>query len=349
MSGPKRNPDRLNTIGVVVVGICGAVLVYVTIVRARGVLRERHLGDPDHGRLRRPGHRREVAADRPAEPDQRVRHQPAAGGGQARRGAADADLPGADRCRDEARRRGRQGRSGRARAGDRPLGQGHRAADLRPAQSCSRRPPRLATPAAPATPAAGCRQRSQPPARPLRRRPRHQAAPMVPTGAGTGPAPVGGAGPLDKPAAPGTPGHPTGPAPATANPPAAPAAGTPTERQWQVARSSRSPARSRRSALSAASVCSLRGPRWRWGHPPDQAAAPAPSAPPAAPDDEIPPPPPTFQAGGVTVDEHLGARVPLDARFRTQDGVPITLGEALGGGLPAILTFTIPTARCCAT
>src|SRR4029453_10329843 len=32
MSGPKRNPDRLNTIGVVGVGICGAVLVYVTIV-----------------------------------------------------------------------------------------------------------------------------------------------------------------------------------------------------------------------------------------------------------------------------------------------------------------------------
>ncbi|MBL9014650.1 MAG: hypothetical protein JNL83_10765 [Myxococcales bacterium] len=32
MSGPKRNPDSLNTIGIVVVGICGAVLVYVTIV-----------------------------------------------------------------------------------------------------------------------------------------------------------------------------------------------------------------------------------------------------------------------------------------------------------------------------
>jgi len=32
MSGPKRNPDRLNTIGIVVVGICAAVLVYVTIV-----------------------------------------------------------------------------------------------------------------------------------------------------------------------------------------------------------------------------------------------------------------------------------------------------------------------------
>ena len=32
MSGPHRNPDRLNTIGVVVIGVCGAVLVYVTIV-----------------------------------------------------------------------------------------------------------------------------------------------------------------------------------------------------------------------------------------------------------------------------------------------------------------------------
>jgi hypothetical protein len=32
MSGPKRNPDKLNTIGVVVVGVCGAVMVYVTIV-----------------------------------------------------------------------------------------------------------------------------------------------------------------------------------------------------------------------------------------------------------------------------------------------------------------------------
>ena len=32
MSGPKRNPDKINTIGIVVVGICGAVLVYVSIV-----------------------------------------------------------------------------------------------------------------------------------------------------------------------------------------------------------------------------------------------------------------------------------------------------------------------------
>ena len=31
MSGAKRNSDTLNTIGIVVVGVCGAVLVYVTI------------------------------------------------------------------------------------------------------------------------------------------------------------------------------------------------------------------------------------------------------------------------------------------------------------------------------
>jgi protein SCO1/2 len=59
----------------------------------------------------------------------------------------------------------------------------------------------------------------------------------------------------------------------------------------------------------------------------------------AAPDDEILAPPPTYQANGVTVDEHVGGRVPLDAKFRTQDGTPVTLGEVLRGELPAILTF----------
>lgn len=58
-----------------------------------------------------------------------------------------------------------------------------------------------------------------------------------------------------------------------------------------------------------------------------------------APDDDIPAPPATFQAGGVTVDEHVGARLPLDAAFRTQDGARVTLGEVLHGELPAILTF----------
>jgi len=32
MSGPKRNPDSINTIGIVVIGVCASVLVYVTIV-----------------------------------------------------------------------------------------------------------------------------------------------------------------------------------------------------------------------------------------------------------------------------------------------------------------------------
>jgi protein SCO1/2 len=59
----------------------------------------------------------------------------------------------------------------------------------------------------------------------------------------------------------------------------------------------------------------------------------------AAADEEILAPPPTYQANGVTVDEHLGGRVPLDAAFRTQDGTLVTLGQVLRGGLPAILTF----------
>jgi protein SCO1 len=58
-----------------------------------------------------------------------------------------------------------------------------------------------------------------------------------------------------------------------------------------------------------------------------------------APDDEIPPPPPTYKASSVNVEEHLGARVPLDARFRTLDGAVTTLGDVLRGELPAILTF----------
>ena len=58
-----------------------------------------------------------------------------------------------------------------------------------------------------------------------------------------------------------------------------------------------------------------------------------------APDDEILPPPPTYKASAVDVEEHLGARVPLDARFRTVDGTVVTLGEVLRGELPTILTF----------
>ncbi len=56
-------------------------------------------------------------------------------------------------------------------------------------------------------------------------------------------------------------------------------------------------------------------------------------------DDEIQPPAPTYKASGVAVDEHLGAHVPLDARFLTQDGKPVALGDVLTGELPTILTF----------
>lgn len=60
----------------------------------------------------------------------------------------------------------------------------------------------------------------------------------------------------------------------------------------------------------------------------------------AAAGDEILAPPPTYRGNDVTVVEKLGSRVPLDARFRQQDGNVVTLGEVLGqDALPTILTF----------
>lgn len=55
----------------------------------------------------------------------------------------------------------------------------------------------------------------------------------------------------------------------------------------------------------------------------------------------VPPPHPAYKATGVTVDEKLGARVPLDAKFRTHTGAIVTLGEVLAPSreLPTILTF----------
>jgi protein SCO1 len=61
-----------------------------------------------------------------------------------------------------------------------------------------------------------------------------------------------------------------------------------------------------------------------------------------SPSDVILAPPPTYKASGVTVDEHVGATIPLDAAFRTSDGTRVTLGELVtptGGELPTILTF----------
>jgi len=56
-------------------------------------------------------------------------------------------------------------------------------------------------------------------------------------------------------------------------------------------------------------------------------------------DDSVPTPPPTYKGNDVAVDEHLGAKVPLDAQFVTSDGKAVTLGDLLKGDLPTILTF----------
>lgn len=56
-------------------------------------------------------------------------------------------------------------------------------------------------------------------------------------------------------------------------------------------------------------------------------------------DDDVPAPPPTYKGNDVKVDEHLGAKVPLDAQFVTSEGKPVTLGDLLKGDLPTILTF----------
>jgi protein SCO1/2 len=68
-------------------------------------------------------------------------------------------------------------------------------------------------------------------------------------------------------------------------------------------------------------------------------ANPGEQAAPESAGDEILAPPPTFKGNDVTVDEKLGAKVPVDARFRDQDGKVVTLGELLAGELPTILTF----------
>src|SRR5262245_12425695 len=58
-----------------------------------------------------------------------------------------------------------------------------------------------------------------------------------------------------------------------------------------------------------------------------------------ASDEALIPTPPTYKGNGVVVDEHLGARIPLDAKFRTADGAIVTLGDVMRGELPVILTF----------
>lgn len=58
--------------------------------------------------------------------------------------------------------------------------------------------------------------------------------------------------------------------------------------------------------------------------------------------DDIAPAPPTYKANDVTVHERLGAKLPLDARFRTADGALVSLGDVLafaGNTMPTIVTF----------
>src|SRR5215475_5930386 len=208
MSGPKRNPDRLNTIGVVVVGICGAVLVYVTIV----ALEAFYVNDTSEI---------QTMADY---------------GGQ--------DTNAKSLRTEQLNRIGEYGTNPKPQA---------------PKANEAARPQTYRIPIDVAMKRVVEDAKADPGA-------------LVPA-----------FGKSDKATVLPIFGRPKLiPAPAAAAPPA-PAAGAgcargrhATERQWQVARSSRSPgrspgrspARSRRSARSAPSVCSLRGPRWRWGiHP----------------------------------------------------------------------------------
>jgi len=229
MSGPKRNPDRLNTIGVVVVGICGAVLVYVTIVALEAfyvndtseIQTMADYGGQDTGvrsmrteqvnRIAEYGTNPKPAAPKAGEaPRQQSYRVPI----------------------DVAMKLVVDGAKAHPEALVPAVGPSDKATVL-PIFGRPKLPPPPAAPAAPATPASGgaaAPAGATAGAAPAGAAPTGAgsgsatdlpAAPRVPTGAGTGPSPVGGAGALDKPATPGTPGNPTAAPPAKAPAPAA--------------------------------------------------------------------------------------------------------------------------------
>ena len=235
MSGPKRNPDKLNTIGVIVVGICGAVLVYVTIVALEAFYvndtseiqtmadyggqdtNARSLRAEQTNRIGEYGTNPRPAAAKPSE----------AAKPQTYRVPIDVAMKlivdGAKT--DPGGLIPSQGRSdrgtvlpifGRPKLTPPPAAPAP-AGGAAPAMPAGAAPgaatPGAAAPGAASGSAAGSAAAELP------------AAPLVPTGAGTGPSPVGGAGPLDKPSPPGTPRNPTVPSPAAA-PKAGPATGT---------------------------------------------------------------------------------------------------------------------------
>jgi hypothetical protein len=199
MSGPKRNPDRLNTIGIVVVGLCGAVLVYVTIVALQAfyvndtseIQTIADYGGQDTGakslrteQLNRIG---EYGSNpKPAAPK-----------------ANEAAKPQTYRVPvDVAMKLVVQGAKADASTLIPSVGRSDKGTVLpvfgRPKLIQAPATPAPAGGAAPA-PGAGSAATTLP------------AAPQVPTGTGSGPSPVGGAGPLDKAATPGTPENPSGP------------------------------------------------------------------------------------------------------------------------------------------
>jgi hypothetical protein len=204
MSGPKRNPDRLNTIGVVVVGICGAVLVYVTIVALEAFyvndtseiqMMADYGGQDTNAKSLRTEQLNRITEygtnPRPAAPKANEAQRP-----QTYRVPIDVAMK---RVADDAR-------TGDPGALIPSLGASDKATVL-PIFGRPKLIPAAAPAAAPAAgsgsaaPAAGAGSGS---AKEL------PAAPMAPTGAGTGPAPVSGAGALDKPATPPAPPAPKG-------------------------------------------------------------------------------------------------------------------------------------------
>jgi hypothetical protein len=208
MSGPKRNPDRLNTIGVVVVGICGAVLVYVTIVALEAfyvndtseIQTMADYGGQDTGarslRTEQQSRISEYGTNpRPAAPK-----------------ANEAQRPQTYRIPiDVAMKLTVQGARSDPGALVPALGRSDKATVL----PIFGRPKPIPAPAAPAgTPAQGATAPAAPSTGSGTAAGSGDlpAAPMVPTGTGTGASPVPGAGALDKSATPGTPGNPTGPA-----------------------------------------------------------------------------------------------------------------------------------------
>lgn len=233
MSGPKRNPDRLNTIGVVVVGICGAVLVYVTIV----ALEAFYVNDTSEIQTMADyGGQDTVARSIRTEQINRIneygtnpRPAPPKGNEPAKPQTFRVPITHAMKLVVDA-----------AKTDPSTLVPG-----VAPSSSATVLPifgrPKLQLP--PATPSPGTPPPGAPPpgAGPAGAAGAPGAttgsgavapsAPLVPTGAGTGPAPVGGAGSLDRPSTPATPqpGAPPPAAPATGQPPATPGARQPTE------------------------------------------------------------------------------------------------------------------------